>query len=152
MERQGIAPLRCSRWYESAPIPPGPQPWFVNGVVLVETGLDPARLLARLHDIEAAFGRVRRAINAPRPLDLDLLDYRGLVRVADGPRPAVADADANAEVLPRPRLPHPRLHTRAFVLLPLAEVAPAWRHPVSGEAVTALIARLPPGQTVRPLS
>lgn len=150
MARDGIAPLRCSRWYESAPVPPGPQPWFVNGVALVETALDPARVLARLHDIEAAFGRVRRVVNAPRPLDLDLLDYHGLVRAEDGPPPPAADAVGSG--LPIPRLPHPRLHARAFVLLPLAEVAPGWRHPVSGEAITALIARLPPGQTVRPLS
>lgn len=90
-------------------------PPFINGVALVETMLSPAALLAVLHGIERRFGRRRRYKNEPRVLDLDLIDYHG--QVAEGP----------------PVLPHPRAHSRAFVLLPLAEVAPAWRHPVSGE-------------------
>ena len=118
-----------SRWYESEPVPTSDQPWYVNGVMLVATDLTPEELLARLHAIEASFGRVRRVRNEARPLDLDLIDYAGQVR--DGTAP--------------PALPHPRAERRAFVLLPLRDVAPAWRHPVSGRSVSDLIAALPPG-------
>ena len=81
--------------------------------------------MARLHAVERKFGRVRGARNAPRTLDLDLLDYNG--RIEGGP----------------PVLPHPWIETRAFVLVPLADVAPSWKHPVSGRDVRALIAALP---------
>lgn len=134
--KRGVRVVRRSRWYESAPVPPGPQPWFVNGVAAVETALEPGPLLDLLHAVEASFGRVRDEPGGPRVLDLDLLDYRGR-RVAD---PAGG-----------PTVPHPRLAERAFVLLPLAEIAPAWRHPVSRRPVDRLIADLPPGQVARPV-
>lgn len=133
----GVKVVRRSRWYRSAPLPPSPQPqpWFVNGVAAVETALDPVALLALLREIERRFGRVRDKPGAARELDLDLLDYRGQVRPGEPP----------------PELPHPRMHGRAFVLLPLAEVAPDWRHPRLGGSVEALIDALPPGQAVEPL-
>ena len=122
--------VRRSPWYRSAPVPAGDQPWYVNGVVLVATPLSPAELLAVLHRVEASFGRIRRTRNEPRPLDLDLLDYDGRFRQEP------------------PVLPHPRLHERAFVLLPLRDVAPDWRHPASGAGLAELIAALPPGQEI----
>lgn len=129
----GIGVERRSAWYRSAPWPPGEQPWYVNAVASLATGLDPGALLAELHRLEARFGRTRRQRNEPRVLDLDLLDYGGRIRPE------------------APVLPHPRLHERAFVLLPLAEIAPDWRHPVSGASVGELVARLPPGQTAERL-
>ncbi|MEQ8370772.1 MAG: 2-amino-4-hydroxy-6-hydroxymethyldihydropteridine diphosphokinase [Alphaproteobacteria bacterium] len=123
---------RVSPLYESAPVPPDPtQPWYVNAVAEVRSALTPAALLARLHEIERAMGRQRRRRNEARPIDLDLLDYGGRVHSGE------------------PRLPHPRLHQRAFVLLPLADLQPAWRHPQSGRRLPALIAALPPGQPLR---
>lgn len=137
LARRGVRVTRRSRWYESAPVPPSGQPWYVNGVVSVETGLGPEALLALLHEIESQFGRVRGERNAARVVDLDLVAYGELVR----PGPAA------------PILPHPRAHERAFVLLPLAELAPGWRlpgaAPGSGPTVEELIARLPTGQEIR---
>lgn len=124
-----------SRWYKSAPVPLSAQPWFVNGVAAVASSLDPAALLEVLHEVEDRFGRERPAPGASRTLDLDLLDYGGLLR--DG--------------APPPELPHPRIGDRAFVLLPLAEVAPDWTHPRSGEGVATLIGKLAPGQFAEPL-
>jgi 2-amino-4-hydroxy-6-hydroxymethyldihydropteridine diphosphokinase len=126
----GIALERRSPWYRSAPLPAGDQPWYVNGVISVATRLPPVELLDLLHRVEARFGRVRRQRNEPRVLDLDLIDYNGELRQET------------------PVLPHPRLHERAFVLLPLADIAPDWRHPASGTSLAALIAALPPGQLV----
>ena len=115
-----------SRLFESPPWPqPSDQPWYVNAVARIETALAPEKLLARLHDIEREFGRVRGVANEARTLDLDLLDYDGLVRAG------------------APTLPHPRLADRAFVLLPLRDVAPEWRHPNGFGALDALIAGLP---------
>ncbi len=131
----GVTVLRRSRWYESEPVPRSDQPWFVNGVVLVETALDPEALLDVLHAIEARFGRVRQALNAPRVIDLDLLVYGDLVRVDTRP----------------PALPHPRLAGRAFVLLPMRDVAPRWRDPGSGRSLDEMIAALPGDYTARPL-
>ena len=135
LREAGVTVVRRSRWYRSAPVPPSSQPWFVNGVAVVETALDPVGLLALMLDIERRFGRVRETRWAPRTLDLDLLDYRGVVRPGRPP----------------PALPHPRLHERGFVLLPLVEVAPDWRHPRFDCAAAALVAALPPGQLVEPL-
>jgi 2-amino-4-hydroxy-6-hydroxymethyldihydropteridine diphosphokinase len=128
--REGIVIEARSRLYSTAAWPDPTQPRYVNAVACVRTPLDPSSLMERLHRIEQEFGRVRGARNASRTLDLDLIDYDG--RIMKGEL----------------RLPHPRLGSRGFVLKPLAEVAPDWRHPETGETVTALIAALPP-QDVR---
>lgn len=132
---RGLRIRARSRWWESAPVPISDQPWYVNGVVEIETDLGPAALLALLHEVEASFGRLRSVPNAPRILDLDLLAHGSLVRQGAEP----------------PLLPHPRMAERAFVLYPLREIAPGWRHPATGLALTQLIARLPADQIVRPL-
>jgi 2-amino-4-hydroxy-6-hydroxymethyldihydropteridine diphosphokinase len=126
-----------SRLYRSAPVPASDQPWFLNEVIAVSTELTPRNLLSLMHRIEAQFGRERRERDAARTLDLDLLAYDGCVQ-----------AGGEGE----PTLPHPRLSHRAFVLRPLAEVAPGWRHPATGETVEDLIAALPPGQIAEPIS
>lgn len=118
----------ASRLYTSPAWPDPTDPPFVNAVVRLETGLAPEALLAALNAIEAAFGRVRGRKYGPRTLDLDLLDYNGRVRAADADSPLI--------------LPHPAIAGRDFVLSPLAEIAPDWRHPVSGESAEALLARL----------
>lgn len=130
--RRGARILKRSRWYRSAPVPASDQPWFVNGVVEIAWEGSPEALLAVLHAVEAELGRVRRMRDEARIVDLDLLAFGDLVR---GSAPSV---------------PHPRLHERAFVLAPLAEILPAWRHPVLRATAADLLAHLPPGQTVEP--
>ena len=132
LTQSGVGVRNVSPWYESAPVPFNDQPWFVNGVASLETDLAPKTLLARLHDLEQKFGRTRRERWEARVLDIDLLDYRGLVR-----------AD------PAPILPHPRMAERAFVLLPLRDLVPDWHHPVSGQPIDDLIAAMPAGQQIR---
>ena len=100
----GVKVVGQSRWYRSEPVPQSDQPWYVNGVAVVETGLEPAALLAGLLALETRFGRRRGARNAARSLDLDLLDY-----------------DGRQCTTRRLVLPHPRLHERRFVVVPLAE-------------------------------
>lgn len=135
-EDEGIQVAARSRWWTTAPVPPSDQPDFVNGVVRIETDLAPEALMAALHRIEAGFGRTRPRPNAPRVLDLDLIDYRGrIARFASGLA-----------------LPHPRAHLRLFVLDPIADVLPEWRHPASGLPLPALRAALPAGQRAAPLA
>lgn len=125
LAERGAPPAAVSRFFETQAWPDPCEPRFVNAVARVETKLDADELLELLHAVEHAFGRRRAARNAPRTLDLDLLDYEG--RIQAGP----------------PQLPHPRLETRGFVLLPLADVAPHWRHPKSGRTIAELVAALP---------
>lgn len=135
LDRRGARVVRCSRWYRTAPVPASDQPWFVNVVAEIATSLSADDLLAMLHEIEDLFGRVRSVPNAARLIDLDLLDYYGKIS-APGAGRAV--------------LPHPRMAGRAFVLRPLADLAPRWRHPVSGATISDLMRALPPDQVAEP--
>jgi 2-amino-4-hydroxy-6-hydroxymethyldihydropteridine diphosphokinase len=128
--------IRCTSSFYRTPAWPDPHdPAYVNAVARAETTMSPRELLRVLHETETAFGRSRSVRNAPRTLDLDLIDFDAIVDA--GP----------------PELPHPRAAARAFVLVPLAEVAPGWRHPATGEPVTTLIDALPPEEVaaVRPI-
>jgi 2-amino-4-hydroxy-6-hydroxymethyldihydropteridine diphosphokinase len=136
MGRHGVAVRRVSPWYRTAPVPASDQPWYVNAVAEVATDLSADRLLALMHEVEAAFGRVRSVPNAARLIDLDLLDFRGEI-AAGGPGKAT--------------LPHPRLEGRAFVIRPLADLDPAWRHPRTGASIQALLAALPADQAIERL-
>jgi 2-amino-4-hydroxy-6-hydroxymethyldihydropteridine diphosphokinase len=128
LDGSGIRLKRASRLVVSAAFGVVDQPAFVNAVAEVETAFRPEALLERLHRIERLAGRRRTLRWGPRTLDLDLLDYHGLVR----PSPH------------RPVLPHPGIAERIFVLAPLAEVAPGWRHPVSRQTAVAMLRRLDP--------
>ncbi len=134
--RRGVSVRRVSPWYRTAPVPVSAQPWYVNAVAELATDLPADRLLAVLHEVETAFGRVRTVPNAARMIDLDLLDFR---------------REIAAGGLGKATLPHPRMAGRAFVLRPLADLAPTWRHPVSGTPIQALLAALPAGQTIERL-
>ena len=126
LKRQGVEIREVSAFYETPAWPDPADPAFVNAVAAVKTSLQPVELLMLLHGVETDFGRLRSASNAPRTLDLDLLDYDGRVLAE-----------------PQLTLPHPRMTTRSFVLVPLRDVAPAWRHPVTGQGLAELLAALP---------
>ena len=132
----GVEIAACSAWYATAPVPRSDQPDYINGAARLLTDLNPAALLALLHAVEDSFGRVRVNRNEARAIDLDLIDYAGLVLASE------------SEGL---TLPHPRAHLRGFVLLPLRDVAPDWRHPITGAHIDALIGDLPDVNDVRRL-
>ncbi len=127
----GVTIRRRSPWYETAPVPISDQPWFINAVLDVETRHNPRELLTLLHTIEGKFQRVRNVLNGARTLDLDLLAYNDVVQ-------GVGEQLSGSI----PTLPHPRLHERAFVLLPLCDLAPDWRHPVLNSTASELSLKL----------
>lgn len=152
----GISVTGRSNWYRSPAFPPGSGPDFVNGVAALETSLTPESLLASLHAVEAELGRVRPARWAPRVCDLDLIAIGGAVlpdRATVERWMAIDLGKAQTVTPPHLILPHPRMHERGFVLAPLADVAPDWRHPVTGRTVTELLAALPERELteIRPL-
>ncbi|MGE5177699.1 MAG: 2-amino-4-hydroxy-6-hydroxymethyldihydropteridine diphosphokinase [Bacteroidota bacterium] len=125
---------RVSSLYDTDPVGETDQPPFLNAVAWIETELPPRDLLWQMLLIEKRMGRVRSRRWGPRPIDLDLLFY-------------------DDEVIEEPDLqvPHPEAHRRAFVLLPLLELDPNFRHPVTGETVRRMIQKLPPNPPVRKL-
>lgn len=125
----GIRLKRASRVLASAPFGITEQPPFVNAVAEVETTLTPQSLMQRLHLIERLGGRRRTLRWGPRTIDLDLIDYHGEVRR----KPQ------------RPVLPHPGIAKRIFVLAPIAEISPRWRHPATHQTAAAMLRRLDPG-------
>lgn len=137
MDRNGLKLVSVSRLSETKPFGRPNQPNFVNAVAAIETHLPPQALLARLHAIERAAGRRRTIRWGPRTLDLDLLDYRGLI--LRGTQVATARG--------RLVLPHPGIAERSFVLEPLADIAPAWRHPLLHMTARELLQRLRSGRS-----
>lgn len=114
-----------SSLYETEPVDYTEQPLFLNAICRAQTELGPMQLLSLVKGIEASLGRVPSFPNAPRPIDIDIIFYGGLIMET-----------------PELTIPHPRLEERAFVLIPLLEIAPDLRHPVSGENVKDLAARV----------
>ncbi|PIG92766.1 2-amino-4-hydroxy-6-hydroxymethyldihydropteridine diphosphokinase [Gloeocapsopsis sp. IPPAS B-1203] len=116
-----ITLIAQSSWYQTAAVGP-PQPDYINGCVVLQVQMAPQLILEILLDIEAQFGRIRRERWGPRSLDLDLLLYDDFILDT-----------------PTLQIPHPRMRDRAFVLVPLAEIAPNWIEPVSGKAIAQLV-------------
>jgi len=121
----GITIKAQSSWYKTAPVGGPSQPDYLNGAAILQVQLSPQKLLKTLLKIEQKFGRVRRERWAPRTLDLDLLLFDDLIIET-----------------PELEIPHPRMTQRAFVLVPLAEIAPDWIEPVTGESISQLAQKL----------
>lgn len=156
IKRAGFKNLRLGHLYATPAFPAGAGPDFVNACATAESPLSPTEALAALHAIEAEMGRVRTVRWGQRVIDLDLL------AAGDRVMPDVATfrhwmglplADqmrlAPGELI----VPHPRLHERGFVLVPLADVAPDWVHPILGRSVRQMLAGLDPAETaeIRPI-
>lgn len=154
---RGLGLVAVSRFYATPAHPPGSGPDYVNACAWLRAELSPQAVLAVLHEVEAEFGRVRSTRWASRGIDLDLL--------AVGQQVAPdAETEARWRTLPTAEqqrqtpetliLPHPRLAERAFVLIPLAEIAPVWRHPSRGITVTDMLDALPEAEkaAIHPIS
>ncbi|MEZ5757112.1 MAG: 2-amino-4-hydroxy-6-hydroxymethyldihydropteridine diphosphokinase [Emcibacteraceae bacterium] len=126
LKASGIQILKKSRYYETEPVPKSDQPWYVNAVISVETSLSASELLKLMHEIEQNLGRVRRERWEARIIDLDLLCYHDKIYPSKKEWLAVVSKNTNDGMI----VPHPRMHLRDFVLIPAAEIAGVWMHPV----------------------
>jgi len=131
LEKGGVGILRRASLYQTEPVGIGDQPWFLNTVVAGDTALPPHRLLELCKRIERREGRRRTVRFGPRVLDIDILLYRDLVLREEGLE-----------------IPHPRMHERRFVLVPLLEIAPAIKDPRDGRTYAAILAGLDDGKKV----
>lgn len=126
--------IRCSPFYRTEPVGKKEQNWFINGVIALKTSLPPRELMQFLLGLEKKMGRVRRERWGPRVIDLDLLSYGDLV---------LEEADL--------RIPHPRLHERRFVLVPLRDIAPNWVHPLLNQTIAQMLGSLKKEEEVLPM-
>ena len=148
--------IKQSQWYSAPAFPKGSGPDYVNAVVEITTALAANAVLAALHNIEDTLGRTRPHRWASRVVDLDLLAFDQQIRPDRAGFNHWYTLPLSAQMQAAPKeliLPHPRLQERAFVLVPLAEIAPEWRHPVLNKSATALLSALPADRAaeIRPL-
>ena len=130
---EGVGEVKAvSSFYETEPVDFADQAWFLNCALAMESAVSPERMMAELLRIERTLGRERTHSKGPRTIDIDILLFGE--RIVDGP-------DL--------RIPHPEMHRRRFVLVPLADIAAEARHPVMNRTVSELLAELPVGQMVR---
>ncbi len=137
---------KISEFYKTPCFPPGAGPDFVNAAIEVQTDLLPHDLLQFLHETEVRFGRERPSRWAPRTLDMDLIACGDVVLPDRALLQHWMDMPLEDQKKLAPEqliLPHPRVQDRAFVLIPLADIAPDWRHPIIGKTVRELVAALP---------
>ncbi len=149
MVRAGLVIRATSRFFATPCFPVGAGPDYVNAAVLIETDLTPQGVLDLLHSIEHEFERAREQRWGMRTLDLDLVCWDDLVLPDDAEYQRWLTLPPEKQVISAPEqliLPHPRLQDRAFVLVPMADVAPDWRHPVLDRTVMQMVAALPPGE------
>ncbi|WP_366140310.1 2-amino-4-hydroxy-6-hydroxymethyldihydropteridine diphosphokinase [uncultured Roseobacter sp.] len=135
-----------SRLYRTPAFPPGNGADYVNAAISVETDLPPGDVIAALHRVEAQMGRTRVKRWADRSLDLDLIGMGDLLLPDPDTHARWRALPLKAQIETAPDqliLPHPRVQERAFVLVPLADVAPDWVHPALGQSVTEMLAALP---------
>ena len=149
-EFKKISAIRVSRGFRTPAFPVGSGPDFLNAALAVETTFDPPELLQVLHQIESDLGRVRAERWGPRHCDLDLLGHGNSILPDHSTVKSwmeLSNEEAISRLPDRLILPHPRLHLRAFVLIPLTDVAPDWRHPILGRTVLELASDLTPAET-----
>ena len=144
---ESLQVTRISKWFSTPAFPTGSGPDFVNAAVMVKTDLSPKEVLSALHRIEAALGRTRENRWEPRLCDLDLIAYDDLI-VPDLETflfwEKLEFSKQQTKTPDQLVLPHPRLQDRSFVLVPLNDIAPDWRHPATGNTISDMLAALPP--------
>lgn len=147
MDEVGLSVRAVSALYQNPAFPAGSGPDYINAAVSIETDLTGDDLLRTLHEIEAEFGRERGTRWGARTVDLDLIALGDMILPTAQIQSEWRLLTLEAQQMKTPDtliLPHPRLQDRAFVLVPLADIAPEWRHPTLGKTVLEMLSELPP--------